>query len=175
MSVIWKRLSASEITEDLLQGYQRYARTTHIHRMVDGVITVMENAFDEDWDTQKLQGIARYLKTCVLAGGIVIVGVVDNQVIAFGNLESKPYPYGYINLPYIHVSRPYRSQHLGHVLFEQLKDAARELGGSKLYISTHPSVEAQAFYQSVGCRLATHIIPELLDKEPDDIQLECDL
>jgi N-acetylglutamate synthase-like GNAT family acetyltransferase len=143
--------------------------------VIDGEISVVPYAFDEDWDTAKLEDIARYLKQSVLDGGIVIVGIDDEKVIAFGNLEAKQYPHGYVNLPYIHVSRPYRSKHLGHVLFDKLKEGARELGGSKLYISTHPSVDAQAFYESVGCRLATTIIQELLDKEPYDIQLECDL
>lgn len=175
MSITYKVLSVNEITSNLLKGYERYTKTTHVYRWIDGALQIIPEEFEEDWSETKLMELSLYLKDCAARGGVVIVAVEDNHVVGFGNLESNRYFDTYIHLPYLHVSRPNRGTGIGRMLLQRLEQEARLLGGKKLYISSHPSVESQAFYQSVGCVVATHIIPELLELEPLDIQLEKDL
>lgn len=168
----FEKLSLSEMRDDLLQGFIRYFETTKVQYLDDGKLQVKEDHFIESWDDQKLITISRYLRQCVLDGGIVIVGKINECVVAFGNLDKTLYFDTYIHLPYIHVSKPYRHLGYGKQLFNLLEEQARLLGGSALYLSTHPSVEAQAFYRKMGCILASKIIPHIYEDEPLDIQLE---
>jgi len=172
MNVQFETLSPNDISNDMLMGFRRYTKTTHVHRLVNGRIQLLPEEFEEDWSDDRLREIASYLHDCAARGGTVIVGRDKKRVIAFANLEPKLYPHGYIHVPFIHVSLEYRKQGIGRRLFALLEDAARQTAAIKLYISTHPSVESQEFYQSVGCQPVVHIISELYDKEPCDIQLE---
>lgn len=164
-----------DIDASLLYGFERYTETHQVYVMKENKLDIKDDYFVETWDQKKLEEIAMYLHDCASRGGVVIVGRENNKVVAFGNLEPHLYDNMYIHLPYIHVTRSHRHQGLGKALFLLLENAARSLGGSKLYISTHPSVEAQRFYQAIGCTLATHIIPSIYELEPFDIQLEKEL
>ncbi|QMS84579.1 GNAT family N-acetyltransferase [Candidatus Xianfuyuplasma coldseepsis] len=169
------QLSKDDIDQTLLYGFDRYMETTQVYYMNENKLDIKDLHFIESWDKDKLEDIATYLHDCTLRGGVVIVVKDGEQVIAFGNLEPHLYDDMYIHLPYIHVSRPYRNKGIGKKLFQELEHAAKKLGGTKLYISTHPSVEAQQFYQAIGCTLAKHIIQSIYEHEPYDIQLEKEL
>lgn len=166
------QLTKEEIDSTLLYGFDRYMETTQVYYMNEDKLDIKDLHFTESWNNEKLEEIANYLHDCAARGGVVLVVKEGDQVIAFGNLEPHLYDDMYIHLPYIHVSRLHRNQGIGKQLFIQLEHAAKKLGGTKLYISTHPSVEAQRFYQAIGCSLAKHIIQSIYEHEPYDIQLE---
>jgi len=64
---------------------------------------------------------------------------------------------------------------LGRRLFELAKATAREQGAKQLYISATPSENTVNFYLRLGCRVTAQPDPELLELEPKDIHLECDV
>jgi N-acetylglutamate synthase-like GNAT family acetyltransferase len=64
---------------------------------------------------------------------------------------------------------------LGTHLFELAKATARERGAKRLYISATPSENTVNFYLRLGCAVAGEPDPELLELEPEDIHLECDV
>lgn len=162
----------ADITKDFLNGYKRYYHTTKMLSLQDGKLVEIETDFVDDWDVARLEEISLYLKDCIKSGGKVVAAFDGVRVIAFGNIESKLYDNYYINMPFIHVTAKYRNKGIGNTLFSMLEEEARKLGGTALYISTHPDVSAQKFYDSVGTTLAKTLIKELYDKEPADIQRE---
>jgi len=64
---------------------------------------------------------------------------------------------------------------LGTQLFELAKATAREKGARPLYISATPSEKTVNFYLRLGCAVAGEPDPELIELEPEDIHLECDV
>lgn len=80
-----------------------------------------------------------------------------------------------LQLKFLHVSRSYRNRGLGKQLFELARAAARERGAKRLYISATPSENTVNFYLRSGCAVAGEPDPELLQLEPEDIHLECDV
>lgn len=64
---------------------------------------------------------------------------------------------------------------IGKKLFELACDAAKRLGGKKLYISAHSAEESIAAYKNYGVVFAKEINQELAKKEPYDLQLEFNL
>lgn len=172
MNINYQVLKQNDCTKDLLFGYERYTKTTKMFYVKGGTLATTNVDFIDDWSSKDLESIATYLCHCITLGGKVVVAKQDNLVIGFASLEEKRYPHGYGNMAYCHVSKPFRGQGIGQKLFNQIASLAKEANFQKLYISAHPSIETQAFYHRVGCTLATHIIPELYDKEPADIQME---
>jgi N-acetylglutamate synthase-like GNAT family acetyltransferase len=124
--------------------------------------------FMDEWNDDRKRAICQYLKT---VNGTVIYVYDNDKIIGFSNLEHRLYG-DYMVMPFIHISKPYRNRFIAKELLYMIEEAALEHGAKKLYISAHPAVETFAFYQSVGCQLTHHIIKEMLDKEPADLQLE---
>ena len=127
--------------------------------------------FIDDWDKEKRREIAAYFKE---VNGVVVFCYDKEKVIGFTNIE-LPIRNGYINMPYIHISAPYRGNRIAKELFYYISEEALKLGAKYLYISAHPSIETYRFYQSVGAKLTDNIIKELYDIEPYDLQLEKEL
>ncbi|HEY6299890.1 MAG TPA: GNAT family N-acetyltransferase, partial [Candidatus Binatus sp.] len=98
---------------------------------------------------------------------LVGVVVVDNRRI--GKLKDR------LQLEFLHVSSAYRNRGLGAQLFELAKVTARERGARRLYISATPSENTINFYSRLGCEIAREPDLELLELEPEDIHLECDV
>jgi len=80
-----------------------------------------------------------------------------------------------LQLVFLHVSSAYRKRGLGTRLFTLARTTARERGASRLYVSATPSENTINFYRRMGCVIAKEPDPELLDLEPEDIHLECDV
>jgi N-acetylglutamate synthase-like GNAT family acetyltransferase len=169
------KATLEDLSIDMLDEYERYTKTTQVLYLKDGQLHQKENSFKEDWDIKRLREISTYLMECIHQQGTVIIAKSNDQVIGFANIEPTIYYNQYVNMPFIHVSLPYRGQGVGQKLFDAVLKEARKTSAKALYISAHPSIETQAFYQSLGCTLARQIIPELYDKEPLDIQLEKEL
>ncbi len=79
----------------------------------------------------------------------------------------------YREIPFLQVSREIRGCGIGRRLFELAKDFAREKGTEKLYISSQPAVESQAFYRAMGCTEAEEYSPIHVQRGPFDCQIEC--
>lgn len=114
------------------------------------------------------------LKKDFVNGAFIIGAFERDQVIAFAGIrtgffgkESK-----YLQMPYMHVSKQFRGLGIGKELFYSCIDNAKSMGADKVYISAHPAIETQKFYESLGCVLAKEINPELKKLEPHDIHLE---
>lgn len=174
MKVEIKLITMQDLTDDFLLTFQRYQETHKVLVEIDNRLFEKNDSFIDDWDTVKKVAIVQELRTSLTAGGIVL-GVYENQnLIGFANIE--PTRFGpqmeYVELSYIHVSQEIRGKGIGKKLFEVCCEMGCQLGGQKLYIAAHPSIESQLFYKKMGCTLASHIEKDILSKEPLDIQME---
>jgi predicted N-acetyltransferase YhbS len=80
-----------------------------------------------------------------------------------------------LQLKFLHVSSSYRNRGLGTKLFELARATAREHGAKRLYISATPSENTINFYMRLGCAITSEPDAELLELEPEDIHLECEV
>ena len=80
-----------------------------------------------------------------------------------------------MDLASLHVTARRRGGGIGRQLFSRVGEWAREQGAEALYISAHSSVESQAFYRAMGCRLAQEVQSFNVQEEPFDVQMECPL
>ena len=80
-----------------------------------------------------------------------------DQVVAFAIWDVTTMEKGRLGqarLYRLFVSRVCRRMGLGRQLFDLCAEAARIEGAQKLFISSEPSFETQAFYKSMGCTIA---------------------
>jgi len=157
-----------------LVRFIRLQVTNRVKFVENGRTLFRDDSFVDDWDAGKKTQVIEDLRRCILEGGFVAGAFAEGALIGFANIENSPLGAGngYLELPYIHVSREYRGQGLGRKLFTLCCEAARQRGAGKLYIAAHPAVETQEFYAALGCVPAAEIIREILVREPMDIQLE---
>lgn len=172
MSIVFKNTQKDLLKPGFLYGFDRYQVTTHVKYVNGGVLDVKENHFTEEWSKAKLDSITRFLKHTVSEGGVLITANDSDQIVGFACLQPNIFFKEYINLPYFHITRSHRRKGIGKAMFERICEEARKLGAKKLYISSHPSLETQAFYENMGCVLTKRINRQLLSIEPLDIHLE---
>jgi 3-methyladenine DNA glycosylase AlkD/ribosomal protein S18 acetylase RimI-like enzyme len=168
MRVVYKIIDQKNVTKDFLKDFVRYQQTTEVLFVKNKKLHKKDDRFIDAWDKEKLESISLYLKNL---NGVIVGGFDGDKVVGFACVELKIFD-GYMNMPYIHVDRNYRGKQIGRNLFNIISKVAIDNKASKLYISGHPSVETQAFYERLGCTLATKINKELYEIEPLDIQLE---
>ncbi len=169
-----KKISANAITDDFLLGFKRDQKTNRVYYLSDKILLEKEDRFTEKWNDEKLIQTAGYLKDLVKKGGVVYAAYSGKHVIGFTCIDFYQFD-EYINLPYIHVDARYRGEGIGKELLLFASLEAMLKGAKKLYISAHPAVESQRFYESMGCVLAKNINKKLVEIEPYDIQLELEL
>ena len=172
--IVYRQLTPEEIAPDLLDDFDRLQETSQVWFLVDGGLKTKADSFIDDWDIEKRRGFARYLQEVAALGGIVYTAFDNQRCIGFASVE--PQPFGskgqYRELTTCHVDRRWRGQGIGRALFRCVCQAANTRGAVKLYIGSHPSIETQSFYRSMGCTVAREINPAILTREPLDIQLE---
>ena len=117
------------------------------------------------------------LKNTITTGGLVCGAFADGELKGFLSVEGMPIGSDsqYMDLSSIHVSQDMRGQGIGKELFSIAKSFAMKNNVKKLYISSHSSVESQAFYKAMGCIEAKEYNSEHVEKEPYDCQLECEV
>ena len=98
-----------------------------------------------------------------------LVGVVVLDSKRIGKSKDQ------LQLESLHVSSAYRNQGMGTKLFQLARATARERGARRLYISATPSENTVKFYLRLGCKIMGEPDPELVEREPEDIHLECDV
>lgn len=170
----YRFLNELDCHPSLLNTFYRYQETKKVWFNHQGDYSIKEDFFIDEWDDEKKRKVIQSLKSCIQNGGVVIGAYGQDNLIGFANIEGEKFGSRnqYLELPYIHVSSDYRGLGIGKILFLMIVKEARKLGAEKLYIGAHPSIETQAFYQSLGCVYAKEINDRVYAQEPLDIQLE---
>jgi predicted N-acetyltransferase YhbS len=150
----------------------------NIYRLENGALVLQPHHFDaRGWPPGEAENYTPILIECFDRGGwfhglfegdtIVGVAVLDSKRI--GQRGDR------LQLQFLHVSNAYRKRGLGARLFEMARSIARERGAKRMYISATPSENTIHFYMRLGCEIAAEPDPELFEREPEDIHLECEV
>lgn len=158
-----------------MDGFKRYQVIDKVLFYENHILIEKEEHWIEDWDQLKLMQVSQNIYDIVFKGGVCIAAYDNLQIVGMAVLVNELFFDEYMSLDLIHVSHDYRGMGIGKELFLRIEHEARFLGAKKLYISTHPSIESQRFYEHVGCVLAKKIHKGLYEHEPLDIQLEKNL
>lgn len=173
----YREISVDEMNRELFQNFNRRQVVTKCWRKEDGEWKIKDVPFIDDWSEENYETLVSCLKNTILTGGFVYGAFSDDMLKGFVSVE--PALFGgeqrYLDLSSIHVSEDMRGQGIGKVLFLAAKEWAKEKGAAKLYISSHSSVESQAFYKAMGCVEAKVYSQKHVEEEPCDCQLECRL
>ena len=150
----------------------------NIYRFESGALALRRQHYDvPGWPPGEAEKYTPILLDCFDRGGWFYGAFDRAELIGVVVLESKRIGKrkDQLQLKFLHVSSSYRNKGLGTRLFELAKAAARERGARRLYISATPSENTVNFYLRLGCAVAREPDPELVDLEPEDIHLECDV
>ena len=167
-------VAIADLHLDVLRKFNRYQVTNSVRYKENDKYIYKDEHFIESWDEEKKQQVLQSLKQCVCNGGIVAGAFKNGELIGFANVENGFFGKNkdYLELSYIHVSNELRNLGIGKKLFHLCSEEAKVIGAKKLYIASHPAVETQHFYRSLGCVLAVEINENIYEREPLDIQLE---
>ena len=150
----------------------------NIYHLENGALVLRPERHDvSGWPPGEAEKYTPILLDCFDRGGW-FCGVFDGaELIGAVVVESKFIGKNkdQLQLSFLHVSNPYRKSGLGTQLFELAKATARETGAKQLYVSATPSENTINFYLGLGCAVAAEPDPDLLELEPEDIHLECDV
>ena len=173
----YRNLDADEMSRELFQNFTRRQVVTKCWRKEDGEWKIKDVPFIDDWSEEDYETLVSCLKNTIRTGGFVYGAFSEGNLKGFVSVE--PTLFGgeqrYLDLSSIHVSEDMRGHGIGKSLFLAAKEWAKEKGAEKLYISSHSSVESQAFYKAMGCAEAEVYSQKHVEEEPCDCQLECRL
>lgn len=175
--VVYRALCEEEIALPLFSDFSRRQVVNFCLRRTDGVWREEAAPFVDDWNLEDYRFLVACLRRTIQKGGVVYGAFADGALKGFVSVEAEPLGKmgNYRDLTSIHVSEEARRKGIGKKLFLLAKAWAAKQGAEKLYISSHPAAESQAFYLAMGCRDAEEIIAEHVKREPLDRQLECDV
>ncbi len=173
----YRPILSEELTVELFRNFRRHQEVTQCWRKENGQWVIRPVSFTEDWGEKEFDFVCHCLKNTIATGGQVwgafhrgnLRGIVSVECAPMGSRGQ------YREMTCLHVTEGLRGQGIGRELFARAKEAARELGGEKLYISSHSSVESQAFYKAMGCVEAEEYSAIHVEREPFDCQIECKL
>ena len=171
-----KEITKEDLHEGLLNGFDRTQIVERVWRVIDGEKKVVPCVFTESWDARLLRDIVfGDFAEAMEFGGKVFLAYEKDHLLGFATLggEALGLEDEYLQLIQLHVSFPERGKGVGKKLFVHCIRKAKEMGAKKLYISSHSSIETQAFYKNMGCVDAKWIFETQVEREPYDIQLEC--
>lgn len=173
----YRTISTDEISPALFDGFIRTQKVVKCRRKRGSEWVTVDAPFIDDWDEGDIKGLCAGLSRTVSGGGVMFGAFIGGKLKGFAAIE--PEFFGsrsqYLILSELHVSAEHRGHGMGRRLFELSKSWAKRRGAEKLYMSTHSALESQAFYASVGCVEAEEYNPRLVEKEPCDCQLECEI
>ena len=107
----------------------------------------------------------------VVDAGAVLLGVEGQSALAGMAIVVPGWEPARSWLAFLYVTRAARRTGVAAVLWDECERLAVEAGAAELCVSSAPAGPAVRFYLSRGCILAPDPHPELVAKEPDDIQL----
>src|SRR5262245_790319 len=174
MRMLVRPLTRAEIEQ--IWTIDRSEVIANVYYLEDGELRLRPDYFDaRGWPPGQVEKYTPILYECFDRGGS-FQGVFDgSQLIGVTVVDTKPLGprHGLRQLKFRYVSKDYRKQGWGKVLFESAKTIARERGARGLYISATPSENTINFYQSLGCIVTLEPDRDLVALEPEDIHLEC--
>jgi len=170
-----RAVSSKELEHESLKDFDRYQETRIVKRKrPDNSFIYVIDEFIDDWDSKRKNEVVDELKQCLRSGGFVAGAFLKESLVGFAGIENCFFGSDkqYLEMTFMHVSRELRGFGIGRRLFDLCCQAAKKRGARKLYISAHPSLETQTFYESMGCTPASEINEEAFAREPLDIQME---
>jgi predicted N-acetyltransferase YhbS len=95
---------------------------------------------------------------------------VGGRLVAIGVVVPHLRP-AIAQLAFLHVSEALRARGIGSRLSEELEQIAHGAGDSAMVVSATPSENTVRFYMSRGYELMAQPLPELLEREPEDVHM----
>lgn len=106
----------------------------------------------------------------VPAAGVALGAFHGNRLVGIATLRRAIRP-GLDQLEALFVDRANRRLGVAVALVTEIEALARSGGARHLYVSATPSESAVGFYRSCGFTPTAEPIPELLEREPEDIHM----
>jgi GNAT superfamily N-acetyltransferase len=110
------------------------------------------------------------LEHYVDAGGMAFGAFVDGRLVGIGVVVPHLRP-AVAQLAFLHVTRTLRAAGIGSRLSGELERVARGAGDSSMVVSATPSANTVRFYQGRGFELTAQPLPELFEREPEDVHM----
>ena len=110
------------------------------------------------------------LEHYVDGGGIAFGAFLGGRMVGIGVVVPYLRP-GVAQLALLHVSEPLRAAGIGGRLSGELENVARSGGDSAMIVSATPSANTVRLYLSRGYELMTEPLPELFEREPEDVHM----
>jgi GNAT superfamily N-acetyltransferase len=105
------------------------------------------------------------------AGGIALGAFAEGRLVGIGIVIPHIRP-GVAQLAFLHVSNGHRAQGVGGHLCDELERLARKHNDTRMVVSATPSLNTVRFYLRRGFEPMAEPLPELYEREPDDVHLE---
>jgi GNAT superfamily N-acetyltransferase len=129
------------------------------------------SAWDPDSDGEhSVQAKRHELEHYVDAGGVAFGAFVDGRLVGIGVVVPHLRP-AVAQLAFLHVSQTQRAAGIGSRLSVELERVARGAGDSAMVVSATPSANTVRFYQGRGFELMAQPLPELFEREPEDVHM----
>ena len=104
------------------------------------------------------------------AGGVAFGAFVGEGLVGIGVVVSHLRP-AVAQLAFLHVTQTLRGAGIGSRLSGVLEQVARGAGDSSMVVSATPSANTVRFYRGRGFELMTQPLPELFEREPEDVHM----
>jgi ribosomal protein S18 acetylase RimI-like enzyme len=104
------------------------------------------------------------------AGGLARGAFAGARLVGIGMVVPHIRP-ALAQLAFLHVSNGWRDAGIGSRLVVDLELVARQGGDTEIIVSATPSEHTVRFYMGRGFRPMAQPLPELLEREPDDIHM----
>jgi N-acetylglutamate synthase-like GNAT family acetyltransferase len=164
-------LTKDNLTENALDDYSRTQIVQRAYRLINKKYILIEDEAVMDWSLEKKRAVAKSL----LSNTYIAFGAIEEgRIVGFVSVE-KLLRGERLILDMIQVSQKYRGKGLGRKLFQIAIAKAQELGAKELYLSACSSEETIAFYKAMGCKIAVNPIKSIVEDEPMDLQMVCDI
>jgi len=166
-----KQLTRENFTLDSLKDFNRFQVVEDIYVLRDGELLLSHSPFTETWSPERRIEKAGE----ILSGEFTVFGAFEGDRVV-GELMLVPELHkGRMIVDSFHVCHEFRRKGIGRALFKAAVEEARKNGARALYISACSAKETIDFYRAMGCHVSADPIPECVEDEPCDIQMECDV
>ena len=105
------------------------------------------------------------------AGGIAVGAFDDDRLLGIGIVLPHIRP-GIAQLAFLYVSDGFRRLGVGSTLTAELERLAREAGDTAIVVTSTPSGNTVRFYLGRGYEPMAEPLPELFEREPDDVHMQ---
>jgi GNAT superfamily N-acetyltransferase len=114
----------------------------------------------------KLHELQRYVDN----GGVALGALASGRLVGIGVVVPHLRP-GIAQVAFLHVSAAFRATGIGSRLSEQLEQIARTAGDAYMVVSATPSENTVRFYLGRGFQPMADPLPELFEREPEDVHM----